>query len=175
MLSADATAVRQLKLVRDIGPKGAFIAAGFIRNRVWDAIYARSLPPLHADVDIVYFCKTDVSPERDYAFEKHLNDADGSTDWQVRNQARMHVFHGYPPFTSLEQGLMHWAETATSVGVQLDEQGEMHFVAPFGFNDLAHHILCITPAMKEMDPAGFNARLEAKGWLKRWPRLRVVR
>ena len=29
--------------------------------------------------------------------------------------------------------------------------------------------------MKDMDPAGFDARLVAKGWQARWPRLKVMR
>lgn len=175
LVRTDVTAVHQLELVRDLGPKGAFIAAGFVRNRVWDALYNPIPLPDGSDVDVVYFCKGDVSPERDYAFENQLKKADADTDWQVRNQARMHHFHEYLPFMSLEDGLRHWAETATSVGVRLDEERRMHFTAPFGFDDLEQHILRITPAMKQKDPEGFDTRLKAKGWLERWPNLKVVR
>lgn len=171
----DVVAARQLKTVRNFGPEGAYIAAGFVRNRVWDALYDVAPTATKADVDVVYFCSTDVSPDRDYAYEAALTENDPETDWQVRNQARMHHFHGYPPFSSLADGLAHWAETATSVGVRLDDSDVMHFVAPFGFDDLANHILRITPNMKDMDPEGFDARLLAKGWQVRWPRLKVVR
>ncbi len=171
----DVAAVRQLELVRSLGPEGAYIAAGFVRNRVWDALYDAAPTVNKADIDVVYFCTADVSPERDYAYEVALTAEDPETNWQVRNQARMHHFHGYPPFGSLEDGLTHWSETATSVGVRLDEVGNMLFVAPFGFDDLAKHILRITPGMKDMDPAGFDARLVAKGWQARWPRLKVMR
>lgn len=175
LIRADEAAVRQLESVRDYGPAGAFIAAGFVRNRVWDAIYSNSAQPFTADVDVVYFDGNKVTPEHDYGWEAALRAADTETDWQVRNQARMHLFHGFPAFGSLAEGLMHWAETATSVGVRLDENDTMHFIAPFGFDDLQNHILRITPAMKEKDPLGFDARLNAKGWARRWPKLRVIR
>lgn len=175
LLREDNSALRQLEHVREHGPEGAFIAAGFVRNRVWDSLYDHAEEYRAADVDVVYYCSEDASPERDYAYEAALKVADSETDWQVRNQARMHKFHGFPPFSSLEDGLMHWAETATSVGVRLDGADVMLFTAPFGFDDLAQHILRITPAMKQMDPEGFDTRLKVKGWLERWPNLTVVR
>ncbi|MBL4639097.1 MAG: nucleotidyltransferase family protein [Kordiimonadaceae bacterium] len=175
LIRTDARALQQLKLVADIGPKASFIAAGFVRNRVWDALYDPKPVAAEADVDVVYFCQNDVSPECDYAYEADLEAADPNTDWQVRNQARMHDFGGHEPFVSLDNALMYWPETATSVGVRLHETRENEFVAPFGFDDLQNHILRIAPAMKAKNPQGFDVRLKAKGWLKRWPRLRVIR
>lgn len=165
----------QLRLVRDHGPKGAFIAAGFIRNRVWDALYPNAPIFPEADVDVVYFDAKRAEKASDKVVEALLTSHDPSAEWQVRNQAYMHHFGGHAPFTSLEEALMHWAETVTGVGVRLDEQDKMHFIAPFGFDDLYAHILRITPIMKQIDPAGFEARLQTKGWLKRWPDLTVIR
>lgn len=165
----------QLQLVRDIGPAGAFVAAGFVRNRVWDALYEHNVPYPEADIDVVFFCRGDSSKDRDMAVEAALHQADPSSDWQVRNQARMHDFGGHKPFTSLDHALTHWAETATSVSVRLDAADQLHFIAPMGFEDLERHILRITPVMKACDPKGFDKRLAAKGWLERWPNLTVVR
>lgn len=166
--------MHQLRLVRDFGPDGAFIAAGFVRNRIWDALYPDAYIFPEADVDVVYFNTRRADKETDKAIEVQLTSHDSSAEWQVRNQAYMHHFGGHAPFFSLEDALLHWAETATGVGVRLDRQGKLQFVAPFGFDDLLAHILRITPTMKNTDPAGFDARLEAKGWLKRWPDLTVI-
>ncbi len=173
LLWADPTAIKLLEAVAKIGPKGAYIGAGFLRNRVWDSFYedGRNFP--EADIDVIYFCAEDDSAEADYAYEAELNAYMPGYDWQVRNQARMHHFHGYEPFASLEDGLRHWAETATTVSVRLHES-ELDFLAPFGFDDLMNHILRITPSMKSRDPEGFQIRLDKKGWLKRWPDLRIV-
>jgi len=175
LLRADGRAMKQLEAVRLVCPEGTFLAAGFVRNRVWDALYDPAPRVPEVDVDVVYYCTHDTGKARDLAVEAVLQDVDPTTDWQVRNQARMHTFGGHAPFTSLGHALMHWAETATSVGVRLDGAGDYHFIAPMGYSDLADHILRITPVMKATDPEGFNKRLAAKGWQQRWPRLRVVR
>jgi len=38
------------------------------------------------------------------------------------------------------------------MAVRLDENDDMYFLAPFGFEDLDHHILRITPQVKVQDP-----------------------
>lgn len=175
LFRADAGALAALRAVRDVGPVGAYIAAGFVRNRYWDSLYAAALGAQKADLDVVYFDAAYNLKTRDMAFEASLHIALPGLDWQVRNQARMHDFHGFEPFTSLEDGLRHWAETATGVGVRLGVEGEFEWVTAFGFDDLFGHILRITPAMRQVDPKGFDARLAAKGWLRRWPKLTVIR
>lgn len=173
LLRADAAAMELLRAVAEAGPSGAYIGAGFLRNRVWDSFYkdGRAIP--EADIDVIYFSAENDSAEADYAYEAKLTAYLPGYDWQVRNQARMHHFHGYEPFTSLEDGLRHWAETATTVSVRL-QKGELDFIAPFGFDDLMQQILRITPTMKARDPEGFQARLDKKGWRRRWPNLKII-
>lgn len=178
LLRADGVAMKLLGAVAAVGPAEAYIGAGFLRNRVWDNFYQDGRCYAEADIDVVYYNAVEISADADYVYEARLKQYaekhDGPEyDWQVRNQARMHHFHGYDPFSSLEDGLMHWAETATTVSVRL-KNGELDFTAPFGFDDLLGHILRITPTMKKHDPEGFQARLEKKQWLKRWPNLKVI-
>jgi len=174
-LRADRRALTQLLLVRDHGPPDAYLAAGFVRNRVWDAYYNPFKNVPEADVDVVYFCKENVSKSRDTVFESNLRTLDPSTNWQIRNQAHMHDYGGHEPFCSLAHALEHWSETATAVGVRLDQNGSMQFIAPFGLNDLSAHILRITPVMKATDAKGFEFRIRKKNWLQRWPGVKVVR
>lgn len=175
LLRAEPIVMRVLEAVQQAGPDGAFVAAGFIRNRVWDSFYPDNKAASDLDIDVVYFDKerTDKNTERD--FEERLDRVLPTGIWQVRNQARMHSFGGHAPFESLIHGLMHWAETATTVGARLDANRDLEFIAPFGFDDLWDHVLRITPIMKQTDPVGFDNRLERKGWLTRWPKLKVVR
>ena len=56
-----------LRAVRSVGPPGACIGSGAIRNAVWDALHAYSTPSFLADVDVPYFDPNDL-PE---ATEKH--------------------------------------------------------------------------------------------------------
>lgn len=175
LILQDEAAMAALTAVRDTGPEGAYIAAGFVRNRYWDSLYdlVPAAPP--SDLDVVYFNKDYAQKTRDMAFEASLKLKAPGYDWQVRNQARMHDFGGYPPFRNLEDALCHWAETATGIGVRLTAKGDLDWISAFGFDDLFGHVLRITPAMKKNDPKGFDARLVRKGWLVRWPKLTVIR
>jgi len=175
LISQNPAAMVALEAVRDVGPTGAYIAAGFVRNRYWDSLYDPAPAAAASDLDVVYFDRDYCMKTRDMAFEASLRLKAPGLDWEVRNQARMHEFGGYPPFGSLEDALRHWAETATGIGVRLGGAGELEWIAAFGFDDLFDHILRITPAMKANDPGGFQARLASKGWQARWPRLRVIR
>lgn len=164
-----------LAAVRDVGPEGAYIAAGFVRNRYWDSLYTSISDAPSSDIDVVYYDADYHLKTHDLAYEASLKIVLPDTDWQVRNQARMHKFGGYPPFSSLEEGLRHWAETATGIGVRLNASDELEWISAYGFDDLFDHILRITPPMKANDLAGFEKRLTQKGWQTRWPDLTVVR
>ena len=174
LIEKDQSAILALKAVRYAGPPGAYIAAGFIRNRYWDSLYGQQSEWSDADIDVVYFDKADTSKINEHSFEQALKGHLPTEIWQVRNQARMHTFGGHPPFVSLEDALSHWAETATAVGLRLTENGSFDVVAPFGLDDLYDHILRITPSMKRNDPDGFVVRLQKKGWRDRWPDLKVI-
>jgi len=175
LLRGDDAAMAALEAVRTAGPEGAYIAAGFVRNRYWDSLYDPAPMAPGSDVDVIYFDKTYNLKTRDMAYEASLRLVLPDADWQVRNQARMHTFGGHDPFPDIVTALQHWAETATGIGVRLKPSGDFDWLAAFGFDDLFGHVLRITPAMKANDPEGFERRLAAKGWQLRWTNLTVIR
>lgn len=174
LISSDQNAISALKAVRDAGPYGAYIAAGFIRNRYWDSLYGQQESWPDVDIDVVYFDASDVSKISERGFETRLETLLPIGIWQVRNQARMHAFGNHPPFGGIEDALSHWSETATAVGLKMRENETFEVIAPFGLEDLYGHILRITPSMRQHDPEGFDTRLAAKGWRERWPDLTVI-
>ena len=174
LISKDQSAMLALKAVREIGPPGAYIAAGFVRNRYWDSLYEHQVHWPEVDIDVVYYDKSDVSKAKERDFEQGLETYLPTSLWQVRNQARMHDFGNHSPFTDLGDALSHWSETATAVGVRLAENDGFQIVAPFGLDDLYAHILRVTPSMKRHDPMGFETRLAEKRWSVRWPELTVI-
>jgi len=161
--------------VRDHGPEGAYIAAGFIRNRVWDSFYDPKPDFPENDVDVVYFNPEATDPDIDLTFQQILSEHLPGVNWQVKNQARMHRYGGHKPFKSLVHALSHWPETATAVAVRLDGCGTQQFLEVFVSNDLDAHILRITPKMAAHNPAVFEQRLKTKCWQKRWPDLTIIR
>lgn len=149
------------------GPRGAWIGAGFVRNAVWDSLSGIT-PDVTAlaDLDVVHL---DPAAE-DPVFEAALRTARPGLRWSVSNQARMARKHGHAAYPDLATALAHWPETATAVAARL-VQGRIEILAPCGLDDLLGFVLRSPP---RGDPAVLRARLTAKGWRQRWPRLRIL-
>lgn len=147
------------------------IGAGFLRNKVWDELHGYQKEVVDtADIDLIYFDSENLSEEKekeiDVELKKKIN-----VNWATKNQARMHVVNKNDPYTSSEDALAHWVETATATAVKL-EQGNLRLIAPWGIEDLVSLVVRPTRYFKN-DLEKFYERIENKNWLKKWPKLRV--
>lgn len=162
-----------LRAVAAIDLPDAWIAAGAIRNSVWDALHDRPVSTDWADVDVPFFDAGDVSRQREQATEARLRALMPGVPWEVRNQARMHLKTGLEPYRDTEDGLRHFPETPTAVGVRLQDD-HIEVIAPHGLDDLFG--LIVRPVFdgdaRLMDV--YRARMAAKNWPARWPRVRVL-
>jgi hypothetical protein len=165
--------MRCLAVLAAHGPVDAWIGAGFVRNAVWDHLSGQDTEatPL-ADLDVVFHDPAIATAEQDAAFEAALRTAAPDLPWSVRNQARMHERNGHRPYHDIADALAHWPETATAIAARLGPKG-VEILAPFGVHDVLEMIIRPTPAFRTK-PEIPLARLAAKGWRTRWPRLRLV-
>ena len=53
-----------------------------------------------------------------------------------KNQARMHVVNNMPPYSSSVDAISKFPETATALGVTLDEQNNIILTSPCGTEDV---------------------------------------
>ena len=166
-----------LRAVAALGLPDAWIGAGFLRNRVWDALSGfafDSNPP--EDIDVVWFDRTRATAAEDAALEARLRQAMPALDWSVKNQARMHLRNRHPPYASTVDALAHWLETATGVAARLTPAGAVEVMAPHGLDDLLGLVLRPSPDAAA-DPARLaelRRRAHEKGWPSRWPRLKLA-
>lgn len=170
-LSEEPLHVRALMEVQKLGLNDGWLAAGFVRNLVWDRLhgYAR-VTPLN-DIDVVYFNPEDRSVEADERLEQRLRAAAPELPWSVKNQARMHERHGHAPYASSAQAISYWVEVETAIGARMNADGQIELNAPLGLESLFH--LTITPNPRHAIPAVFAERVSTKGWLRLWPKLEV--
>ncbi|PJN56270.1 hypothetical protein PAEVO_29930 [Paenibacillus sp. GM2FR] len=70
--------------VRDLGLPQCYIAAGYIRNYVWNLLHGLEGTDRHTDIDVVYFDPEDVSEERDADLEQHLRISTGIRNGLLR-------------------------------------------------------------------------------------------
>lgn len=171
ILQRDPILSRALPALAALGLPEAWIGAGAVRNPVFDQRHGLAPQP-PADIDVAWFDPTDATAERDAAIEAALRRRAPGLPWSVRNQARMHARNGHAPYTGAVQAIGHWVETATAVGARLDPEGRVELAAPHGVDDLLGLVLRPVPAYRDRLDV-FHARIEAKCWLRRWPRLTI--
>ncbi len=163
----------QLRAVRTLALPDWCIAAGFVRNRVWDHLHGIVPASEPVDIDVLYFDAGDLSKEREIAHEGRLDGLLPGLPWQVRNQARMHVWKDLPPHRDTADAMIYWLETVTAVGVRLEDDDSLTVVAPLGTDDLLG-LRCRPTAFGRTRRLEYEARIDAKRWREMWPKVRFL-
>jgi len=173
LIASDRQRMRVLDVVRDLGLPDCWVAAGFVRNCVWDHLHGRARSPLQRDIDVIWFEPTACDAARDAALETALRGRDGTLAWSVKNQARMHGRNGDAPYRSATDAMRYWPETATAVGVRLDARGGIEVAAPLGLDDLFDLVVRPTRRFVDEKHAVYLERVLSKQWGRTWPSLTI--
>lgn len=170
-IEQDALRMNALRAAQKLGLSDWCLAAGFVRNLVWDRLHHYPhISPLN-DIDLVYFNAQDVSPETDSNYERQLATLAPDLPWSVKNQARMHLKYGRDPYSSSSDAISYWVEIETSIGVRLNDDNRLELVAPLGVDSLFAYTISANP--KHGIPEVLLQRAREKRWTERWPRLTV--
>ena len=86
----------------------------------------------------------------------------------------MHGRNGDAPYSDVTDAMRHWPENATAVAVRLTAAGMVEVAAPYGLDDLFAGVVRPTARFAADRRAIFDARVTGKGWLARYPLLRIV-
>jgi hypothetical protein len=172
IIAQDPVGMKQLRAARTLALPDWCIAAGFVRNRVWDHLHGISPLREPADIDVLYYDAADLSKETEQAFEARLAALEPAP-WQVRNQARMHVWKGLPQHRSTADSMTYWLETVTAVGVRLEADDSLTVIAPLGIDDLLG-LRCSPTAYGRTRLGEYEARIASKGWRELWPKVRFA-
>ncbi|QZX86022.1 nucleotidyltransferase family protein [Metapseudomonas otitidis] len=154
-----------------LGLKDAWLAAGFVRNLAWDQLHGYRHPTPLNDIDLIHFDPDQPDAEADARIEAHLRQQAGHLRWSVKNQARMHLRNGDAPYRDSCDAMARWPEVETAIGVRLRSGGGIEIATPFVQTGLL--ALRLTPNLQHRHPHTFAERVQAKGWLRQWPRLQV--
>ncbi|WP_314585204.1 nucleotidyltransferase family protein [Paenibacillus terrigena] len=171
-ISQDQDMIDVLRLVRALKMNEGAIAAGFIRNYVWDRLHGFGTRTPLNDVDVIYYDASSKSEERDRRFEKELMKQMPQYQWSVKNQARMHLRNHHASYHSIADAMLRWPETATAVAVRINDQDRIEIVAPHGLDDLFQLLVRRGPYFEDVDY--FLQRVESKNWRYLWPKLEVI-
>ncbi|CAM3870140.1 nucleotidyltransferase family protein [Alkalicoccus chagannorensis] len=151
-----------------------WICAGFVRTKIWDTLHGyRDRTPI-ADVDVIYFDPTDQSEAIEKAYEAELYALRPDVPRSVKNEARMHEVNDIAPYTSAEDAIARFPETATAIGVKLHDDDQLQLTAPHGVEDLLHLRRRPTPAFQAGTDlySVYVRRGIEKNWQAKWPHVK---
>lgn len=173
LLRVDPERFDLLRLVRALALPDGWIAAGFLRDMVWDHLHGRPPSIPAGDIDIIWFDPARIDPALDRQMEIRLSTLRPDRIWSVKNQARMHGRNDDAPYADAADAMRHWPETATAVAARLTGDDRLEINAPFGLDDLFALRLVPGPAFTGPKRAIFDGRVRAKRWRTRYPLLRL--
>ena len=152
-----------------------WIGAGFVRNKVWDTLsgFTERTKNTEIDIDVVYFDPANIVEEQEKLYDQKLLKLMPNENWSVKNQARMHIPYGEPPFVSSGDAISKWPETATAIAVTITTNGELELFAPYGLEDITAMNIRMTPNMKLKQDVFFK-RLQKKQWQSKWPKITII-
>ncbi|WP_308634648.1 nucleotidyltransferase family protein [Paenibacillus silvisoli] len=171
LIAANEQLLHDLEAVKSLRLPQCFIAAGYIRNMVWDHLSGCDYRSLHDDIDVVYYDREHCSEERDLLLEQELRVRTGNDKWSVKNQARMHIRNGTAPYLSTADALMQWPETVTSIGARLNDDHVLELCHPNGLSDLFRMEVRRSPYFE--DRSYYLERIRKKNWQELWPKLTI--
>ena len=172
LLQKDPWRMACLKAAFAVGVTDWYLAAGFVRNLIWDYLHSKTVSTPLNDVDFVYFDADNTSPREEEVIREKLIDLMPDAVWEVRNQARMHIRNAHRPYRNSEDAIAHWPELQTCVGATLNADGKIAIFAPYGLDENWNCSVRPNPQIP-YPPELFVRRVNEKNWMQIWPNLIV--
>lgn len=166
LLEDDPYRMEILRAVSTLSLPDCWVAAGFVRNLVWDHLHHKKT--VLNDVDVIYYSQTDTQGQLGVHGTRQLQSLLPKVNWQVKNQALMHIKGQHSQYLSSADAMSFWPEQETAVAVKLEEYGTFSIVAPFGLTSLFKGYITFN---QKADKQAFWQRVEQKCWLTTWPKL----
>lgn len=164
--------------VRDLELPDWYIAAGAIRNTVWNHLHSYDTKHHQRDIDVAYFDANDMNGELEKISEEKLKIKLPHLKWEVINQARAHLFDyewrgNRPPVNSTCESIAYWSETPTCAGIRLEADNQFTICAPHGLDDLMNLVVKPIP-LPFQNLLLYRKRIQEKQWHQTWPKLNII-
>lgn len=170
--------MKLLQATRELDLPDCYIAAGAIRNTVWNVHHSFPSQNNQHDVDVVYFDPSNLRDEMAESYQEALGSRIPNVRWEVVNQAGAHLMEcnkefARRPAKSSSEAMAYWSETATGVGVRLEKDNSFTIAAPHGLDDLMSLIVRPVPEPYQFLPL-YEKRVREKKWQTIWPGLTIL-
>ena len=162
-----------LTIIRDLDLKDSWLAAGSVRNFIWNLLSDKSPFDSETDVDVIFF-DPDVSYEETVSLENKLREDFPQYQWELKNQVYMHLHSPHTaPYTSSRDAMSKYPERCTAVGLRLNEDSTLELFAPYGLEDILKFQVSPTPHFLDNEERMklYQERLSKKKWQEKWKNL----
>ncbi|WP_242267545.1 nucleotidyltransferase family protein [Bacillus cereus group sp. BfR-BA-01352] len=176
LIENDEWMMNVLQLAKSLELPDWWICAGFVRSKIWDTLHDYEIRTATPDIDVIYFDPFRKDEIYEQLLEKKLINLDASIPWSVKNQARMHVVNNMLPYSSSVDAISKFPETATALGVTLDEKNNVILTAPCGIEDVLS--LQVRPTAHFLESKErlhmYENRVIKKNWQSKWPNITIT-
>ena len=162
-----------LTIIRDLDLKDSWLAAGSVRNFIWNLLSDKSPFDSETDVDVIFF-DSDVSYEETLAIENKLREDFPQYQWELKNQVYMHLHSPHTAlYTSSRDAMSKYPERCTAIGLRLHADATIELFAPYGLEDILNFQVFPTPHFLENEDRMklYQERLSKKNWQEKWKNL----
>ncbi|PAD69272.1 hypothetical protein CHH83_09000 [Bacillus sp. 7586-K] len=175
IIEQDEWMMEILRMAKSLDLPDWWICAGFVRSKIWDILHNFNERTPIPDVDVIYFDSGHVDELREKKLEEKLKSLDETIPWSIKNEARMHLKSKMPPYSSSVDAISKFPETATALGVKLDDKDHVCLIAPWGISDVVHLEVKPTPYFIENKhrAAIYEERIAKKNWQSTWSQLSI--
>ncbi|MDN3018964.1 nucleotidyltransferase family protein [Paenibacillus sp. BSR1-1] len=175
LIKEDKWMMEILKFARSVNLPDWWVCAGFVRSKIWDTLHDFGERTPIPDIDVIYFDPSNIDEFEEKKLEEELKSLNPAIPWSVKNEARMHIKSNLPPYTSSVDAISKFPETATALGVKLDERGNVILAAPWGIRDVINLEVRPTPFFTETKERMeiYEDRIAKKNWKSTWSKLKV--
>ena len=162
-----------LTIIRNLSLKDSWLAAGSVRNFIWNLLSDKSPFDRERDVDVIFF-DPDVSYEETVSLENKLREDFPQYQWELKNQVYMHQHSPHTvPYTSSRDAMSKYPERCTAIGLRLHVDATLELFAPYGLEDILKFQVHPTPHFLDNEDRMklYQERLSKKNWQEKWKNL----
>ena len=170
-LQADPEMMAVLAIIRDLDLADAWLAAGAVRNFIWNQLSGRPGFDARTDMDLVFYDPV-ISYEETQQIEQELKKVFPQYAWEVKNQ----VYTGTAPYRSACDAVSKYPEQCTALAVRLRKDGQLELFLPYGTRDIEDFIVQPTPHFLASPErlVVYTERMRKKDWKRKWPSLQII-
>ena len=162
-----------LTIIRNLGLQDSWLAAGSVRDFIWNLLSDKPVFDRETDVDVIFFDPA-ISYEDTLVIESKLKEDFPQYQWELKNQVYMHLHSPHTvPYTSSCDAMSKYPERCTAIGLRLHADATLELFAPYGIGDILNFQVSPTPHFLENEDRMklYQERLSKKNWQEKWKNL----